>query len=139
MEQEWASPDDPVFQLVPPTFEKQVIVLYNIMECPAISSLSFWSVYEELLSLFRALPASPELDKIFNTTEMDAEDQVPILTGLRKLRHGDNVVGGLGYAYYGGLEHPPSLLGGHGDDGKADVIPSSSVQVDLREYVDFSD
>ena len=139
MEQEWASPDDPVFQLVPPTFEKQVIVLYDMMGSPAVSSLTFWSVYEELLSSFRALPADPQLDEIFNTAELGAEDRVPILTGLRELRHGDNVVGGPGYAYYGGLESPPSVsfpsVGGDGPDGKADKTPS----VDLREYADFSD
>lgn len=134
MEQEWASPDDPVFQLVPPTFEKQVKVLYDKMGSPAVSSLTFWPVYEELLSSFRALPADPQLGEIFNTAEMAAEDRVPILPGLLELRHGDNVVGGLGYTYYGGLESPPSI-GGDGPDGEADEMAN----VDLREYVDFSD
>jgi hypothetical protein len=123
----------PVFRLVPPTFAKQVIVLYDKMGCPAVSSLTFWPVYEELLSSFRALPADPQLNEIFNTADMGAEEQVPILASLLELRHGDNVVGGSGYAYYGGLESPPSI--GGASDGEADGVPS----VDLREYADFSD
>jgi hypothetical protein len=47
MEQEWAPPSDPVFQLVPATFEQQAAMLYQTLGQPVVSSTTFWTVYQE--------------------------------------------------------------------------------------------
>jgi len=58
-EQEWAPPDDPVFRLVPPTFAEQATALYTAMGQPAVSSLTFWVVYVDLLAAFRLFHLIP--------------------------------------------------------------------------------
>ena len=60
---------------------------------------------------------------------------MPVLTGLRELRHGDKVIGENGYLYYGELENPP-LPDDGGSDGEGANVEN---MVDLREYADFSD
>lgn len=133
MEQRWAPRDLPIFQLVPEPFNDQANVLYNNLGCPAVSSTSFWDVYKQLLYAFRALPASPLLDEAVSVAAADVEEEeVPLLPGLRDLRYGNDGIGDLGYLYYGGLSQPPTLP--PTDSGEED-----EVEVDLREYVDFSD
>ena len=134
MEQEWVQPDDPIFQLVPPSFANQVTLLYSTMGQPPVSSLTFWAVYQDLLGLFHTLPEDPQLSGALHMADEGANDEVPVLTGLRELCHGDNVVGKNGYLYYGGLENPPSLEAQGSDNKGADVE-----NVDLQEYADFSD
>ena len=124
MEARWAPRNNPVFQLVPPTFAQQAATLYSDMGEPAVSSLTFWAVYQGLLAAFHALLDDPRLLEAFLTADEGADDKVDILAGLWELRHGDNVVGEHGYIYYGGLENPPG---------------TDKEDVDLREYGDFSD
>lgn len=140
MEQEWAPPNDPVFRLVPATFEQQAAMLYHTIGQPVVSSATIWIVYQELLSAFRMLPANPQLGEALLSADEGADEEVPVLTGLRELRHGDNVVGEHGYLYYGGLDNPPV------DDDDARESESDEVHedpagsgVDLREFADFSD
>ena len=130
MEQEWAPPDDPVFRLVPATFEQQAATLYQTIGQPDVSSATFWTVYQELLTAFRMLPANPQLAEALLGADEGADEEVPVLTGLRELRHGDNVVGEHRYLYYGGLENPPA------DDDESEEEPAV---VDPREFADFSD
>jgi hypothetical protein len=106
MEQEWVRPHDSVFQLVPPTFAKQITTFYHAMGEPVVSSLTFWTIYQDLLVLFRALPDDPQLAEALCMADEGADEEVPILTGLRELRHEGNIVGENGYVYYGGLEDP---------------------------------
>jgi hypothetical protein len=137
MEQEWAPPNDPVFRLVPATFEQQAAMLYHTLGQPAVSSATFWTVYQELLSAFRTLPDNLQLAEALLSADEGANEEVPVLTGLRELRHGDNVVGEHGYLYYGGLENPPvNDDDGTHASGSGDEEPAG---VDLREYADFSD
>ncbi|KAI9437413.1 hypothetical protein F5148DRAFT_1262673 [Russula earlei] len=134
MEQEWVQPHSPVFQLVPPTFAKQITTLYQTMGEPAMSCLTFWKIYQDLLALFRALLDDPQLAEALHLADEGANEEVQLLAGLCELWHGDNVVGEHGYVYCGGLENPPSL-----DDQGSDAGFNVENIVDLREYADFSD
>jgi len=136
MEQRWAPRDLPVFQLVPQTFDEQANLLYDDLGHPAVSSSSFWDVYKQLLSAFRALPASSLLDEAVSLSAAAAdvvEEEVPLLPGLRDLRYGNDEIGDLGYLYYGGLSQPPV------QPPSTDSDDEEEIEHDLREYVDFSD
>ncbi|KAF8059518.1 hypothetical protein FPV67DRAFT_1564953 [Lyophyllum atratum] len=130
VEKEWAPPDDPVFQLVPPTFGEQASALYVSIGSPAVSSLTFWAVYSDLLEAFLALPHDPAFTAALLMADQGEEHDVPVMAGLRELRHGDNVVGPYGYVYMGGLDDP--VLPAGLDDGSEDES-----NIDLREYADF--
>ncbi|KAI9450579.1 hypothetical protein F5148DRAFT_1019601 [Russula earlei] len=134
MEQEWVQPHSPVFQLVLPTFAKQITMLYQMMGEPAMSCLMFWKIYQDLLALFHALPDDPQLAKALHLADEGANEEVQLLAGLHELWHRDNVVGEHGYVYYAGLESPPSL-----DDQGSDAGFNVKNIVDLHEYADFSD
>ncbi|KAF8151403.1 hypothetical protein B0H34DRAFT_755565 [Crassisporium funariophilum] len=134
VEKEWAPPDDPVFQLVPPTFGEQASALYASIGSPSVSSLTFWAVYSDLLDAFLALPHDPAFAAALLMADQGEEHDVPIMVGILELRHGDNVVGPYGYVYMGGLDNPvlPAGLVDGGDDGSEDTS-----KVDLQEYADF--
>jgi len=138
MEQEWAPPDDPVFRLVPPTFAEQATALYAAMGQPAVSSLTFWVVYVDLLAAFRALPSNPQMAEALLRADEGGEEDMELLPGLRELWNGDNVIGQHGYLYYGGLENPPPMdhtsASGEDEDEEAGLG-----NIDLREYADSSD
>ncbi|KAF8056048.1 hypothetical protein FPV67DRAFT_1566782 [Lyophyllum atratum] len=108
-------------ELVPPTFGEQASALYVSIGSPAVSSLTFWAVYSDLLEAFLALPHDPAFAAALLMADQGEEHDVPVMAGLRELRHGDNVVG------------PYGLVDG-GDDGSEDES-----NIDLREYADFSD
>jgi hypothetical protein len=134
MEKKWAPRDLPVFQLVPPAFEEHANALYANLGKPAVSSASFWVVYKQLLSAFRDLAASSLLDEAALSDDGGMlDEEVPLLPGLRDLRYGDDALGELGYVYYGGLTHPPSL------EPHTESEEEEEVAVDLREFADFSD
>ena len=101
---------------------------------PVVSSTTFWTVYQELLSAFCTLLANLQLAEALLSAEEGVDEQVPVLTGLHELRHGDNIVGEHGYLYYGGLENPPVDNDGSGDD--TDEEPAG---VNLQEFANFSD
>ena len=137
MEQEWAPPDDPVHRLVPPTFAEQAMASYNALGAPAVSSLTFWDVYINLLAAFHALPPDPRIAEALLMANEGEEEDMELLPGMRELRNGDNVVGQHGYIYCGGLENPPPVdedVGLGEDDGQVQLE-----DVDLRDYADFSD
>ncbi|KDR65144.1 hypothetical protein GALMADRAFT_1330174 [Galerina marginata CBS 339.88] len=132
MEERWAPRNLPVFQLVPPPFEEQANALYTGLGRPAVSSSTFWDVYKQLLSAFRALPMTPLLDKVVLAAAVEVqEEEVPLLPGLRDLRYGNDEIGDLGYVYYGGLNQPPALA--PSTDSDEEDVPD-----DLRDYVDFT-
>ena len=133
MEQQWAPRDLPVFQLVPPAFDEQANVLYTNIGCPVVSSSTFWDVYKQLLSAFRALPTIPLLDEAVSAAACVEDVEIPLLSGLRDLRYGDDGIGDLGYTYYGGLSQPPGL------PPSTESGEEEEVECDLQEYVDFSD
>lgn len=51
VEANFAPSDDPVFQLVPPTFEFYVTSCFTEMGKPAVTFDTFWEVYNELRDL----------------------------------------------------------------------------------------
>ena len=125
MEQKWATPDDPIFQLTPPIFTEQAqVIMYQSIGQPAVSLLTFWDVYLALLSAFHVLPDDPELAAALAMGDEGAEADVLLLCDLQELWHGDNVVSDHGYVYYGGLKTPP--------------INVDVEDIDIREYADFS-
>ncbi|KAF5377194.1 hypothetical protein D9615_006459 [Tricholomella constricta] len=145
IKKEWAPPNDPVFRLVPSTFDNQASALYAAIGHPTVSSSTFWPVYQEMLDAFHALPRDPILAAALLTANYGEENDVPLMAGLRELRHGDNVVGQHGYIYYGGLEDPglPPGADFDGDDegpegGGAQDDDDDGLAVDLREYADFT-
>ncbi|KAJ7827354.1 hypothetical protein B0H14DRAFT_2595352 [Mycena olivaceomarginata] len=50
MEQQWAPPDDPVFELAPPVFTGKIQDIYESLGRPEVTSRSFWDVYSALLN-----------------------------------------------------------------------------------------
>jgi hypothetical protein len=67
------------------------------------------------------------LAEALENADQGAEEEVPLISGLRDLRYGDAAVGELGYVYYGGL------------DNLSVVTEGDQEEEDLREYADFSD
>jgi hypothetical protein len=61
----YATPDDPVFDLVPLIFAHYAQKMYQDMGAPTLTSENIWDVYHELLEQLEALQAA-----------MDAEDYV---------------------------------------------------------------
>jgi hypothetical protein len=137
LEEQWAPPDDPVFQLVPPAFEMQAQKLYTNIGRTPVSSKNIWQIYTSLLSAFRLINDDPALATLLAAPIDDGEDMVPLLPGLRELRHGDNVLGAHGYHYMGGLNNPPVAEVEENEEGGSSKRVDGSV--DLREFADFSD
>ncbi|KAK7027800.1 hypothetical protein R3P38DRAFT_3315318 [Favolaschia claudopus] len=52
MDSLWAPRDDPIFDLVPPTFGAQITGLYQYIGAPEINLNSLWDVYTDLLTCF---------------------------------------------------------------------------------------
>lgn len=125
IEQKWAPPDDPVFQLVPPTFEDQVSELYAAIGSPAVSSLSFsfWVIYVKLLLAFRNLPEDPSLEAALLAAHEGEVLKVDIIPGLRELRRNEDFIGAI----------PKE---GDQDSSEGDI---DSDDIDLRDFADFSD
>ncbi|KAF8957939.1 hypothetical protein BDZ97DRAFT_1669109, partial [Flammula alnicola] len=49
VEQLYAPPDDPVFELVPPTFAYYTQIMYDDMGTPAVTGESVWDIYRGLV------------------------------------------------------------------------------------------
>ncbi|KAJ7455486.1 hypothetical protein FB451DRAFT_1342284 [Mycena latifolia] len=52
MEETWAKPSDPVFDLTPPSFDKQATSLYAQLGNPEVNIDTFWIAYSQLLNAF---------------------------------------------------------------------------------------
>ena len=74
-------------------------------------------------------------------TDLGAEEDVPLLSGLQDLQFGDDAVGKLGYVYYGGLTNPSPLpTESDDDDDEEEEEEEEEVEYGLKpEYTDFSD
>ncbi|KAH9924836.1 hypothetical protein B0H21DRAFT_712436 [Amylocystis lapponica] len=103
------SADHPVFELVPRDFEVLIKQLYTQVGEPVISRETFWEIYIELLTCLRSMPMD-DLD--FNDTphshayDHGHDDPIPLLQGLRDLRHGDEAAGPRNWCYMGGVDEP---------------------------------
>jgi hypothetical protein len=85
MEQQWAPPDDPVFQMAPPTFEAQAQLLYSHIGRPPVSSQTFWAVYSALLDSFRSIIDIPQSSNLLILPEDSVSvDDTPLLPNLNR-------------------------------------------------------
>jgi len=82
MEKHWAPQHLPIFDLVPPAFEKQITAFYNSLGCPTISSNNFWDIYIQLVNLFQTLCFLPHIAEALGMADLGAEEHVPLLSGL---------------------------------------------------------
>ncbi|KAJ7718872.1 hypothetical protein DFH07DRAFT_872378 [Mycena maculata] len=126
-EQEWAPPDDPVFELTPPIFTKKIVEIYENLGRPAVSSRNFWNVYSNLLDSI--IDVEEELTSAIQDLDAEFEASIELLPD-KPLREGANVVAG--YEYYGGLAVPPPL-------DKDDDEGSDGAGEDPRHFADLTD
>ncbi|KAF8215519.1 hypothetical protein K438DRAFT_2104665 [Mycena galopus ATCC 62051] len=113
MEQAWAPPDDPVFELTPPIFTRRIEDIYESLGRPEVNSRSFWDVYCALLDCI------VQVDDEDLTTGHDTEFEAPMeLIPGQELRQGDNVVAGC--EYYGGLAKYPTQRDGEDESDNED-------------------
>ncbi len=93
LQQEWTPLNDPVFQLTPTSFHNQADDHYASLGRPAISRGTFWDIYKLLLACFRRGPVDLTLEDEFNLANLGADQDMELISGLRPLRIGDEVVG----------------------------------------------
>jgi hypothetical protein len=99
LENMYAPPDHPVFELVPPAFESQAKIFYASMGDPIITRDNFWATYQRLLQSFRDQPvANQDLQAVLaghdeHCRSIAEEDPGVILPGLKELRDGADAVG----------------------------------------------
>ncbi|RDX47577.1 hypothetical protein OH76DRAFT_1354108 [Lentinus brumalis] len=96
---EWAPSGHPVFDLVPPAFQKCMEEIFDEIGRPVISAKNFWIVYLSLFERFllyrQQHPQSEEelQEAITLRTNLEdaskTDDAIEILPGLRPLRQGD--------------------------------------------------
>ena len=58
MEQLYAPPDDPVFELVPATFSHYTQIIYDNMGSPAVTGENVWDIYHGLVHGLEELQAA---------------------------------------------------------------------------------
>lgn len=98
MEQKYAPPDHPVFQLVPPAFEIRAQHYYSVLKLGAVGSKTFWNIYSALLHAFKSEmdnELSPVLAEVERSTHIDQLecDKIDMLPGLKPFRAGGTAVG----------------------------------------------
>lgn len=102
MEAKYAPPDHPVFERTPPDFHSLASKHYDAMGQPLVTSKSFWTVYQDLLSRFKEEKTTNPLKYATFTAFLSERDQatekidkeeIPLLPGLKALRAGGEVVG----------------------------------------------
>ena len=140
MEETWAPVDDPVFKLVPDSFETQASAFYQKIQSdmqtemgePVVLGIdNFWFFYSALLTAFE----NSVIDATFTSDLEGADDHfefdIDLLSGQKELRNGDDLVGDLrGYIYCGGLANPPP---------KPPQDNEEESDGDHREFGDFTD
>jgi hypothetical protein len=110
---EYAPPDDPVFQLVPPAFNDRANKLYADLGRPVVSSGTFWTIYLDLLHRFQDgedAQFTTVLASHHNTMlALEQESAaMQLLPNMKPFRNGDNLIGPRGQRYIGGLPNPPT-------------------------------
>lgn len=92
VEQIYAPPDNPVFQLVPPPFEQHVRTAYGALGSPPISHRTFWEVYTQLVNRFHnnARDIAPTLSSFQPNSHFN--DPIDLLPGLQELPNGDRTI-----------------------------------------------
>ncbi|KAF4577029.1 hypothetical protein EYR36_005016 [Pleurotus pulmonarius] len=140
--QQWAPPDDPVFELVPPSFQRHVQAIYTTLGRPTVSSATFWTTYARLLEALRTVPDEICVPDEILQEASAFEVEVPILSNLRNIRMGDIPIGE-------SVEKITGLRSAVCDDSEDEVARSlyesgeemdaDEMGLDLREFADFTD
>lgn len=104
MEQKYAPPDHPVFELVPPAFGIRAQRYYSQLKLGAVGSKTFWNIYSALLHAFKSEmdnELSPVLAEVERSTHIDQleNDKIDMLPGLMPFRAGGTAVGDGGDGY----------------------------------------
>ncbi|KAF8125216.1 hypothetical protein K438DRAFT_2002219 [Mycena galopus ATCC 62051] len=128
MEATWAPLSDPVFKLVPDTFDRQISGFYEALGHPEVSLDTFWMIYSSLLNAF-----STEIQDGIQNDIVHADDNFELSAALIPAQANLPVYGDLGYEYLGGLPRPPALT----SDG--DWVDEDVDGADVREYAEFTD
>lgn len=96
LEQQYAPPDHPVFELVPAAFNACATDAYRKLGNPQVNISSFWGIYQNLLSCFNeALVQSAHLRNAIASSHIVSLEpaDIPLLPGLKPLRKGQNPIG----------------------------------------------
>lgn len=98
-ETQWAPPDHPVFQLVPPDFETFVTLVYETHGRPVVQMETFWDIYTRILQtaeyVIEAEPNVAEglnriLDAHAEAMEFGENQGIPIITHVQEAEFGLN-------------------------------------------------
>ena len=99
MEDKYAPPDHPVFQLTPPAFHtKAQYFLTTCLSSPKVTFDSFWAVYKSLLHLFHEdrdedQGLTQAIDSCLESDKWIHEETLALLEGQQELCMGGQVVG----------------------------------------------
>ncbi|KAJ3754185.1 hypothetical protein EV360DRAFT_73909, partial [Lentinula raphanica] len=99
MEIKYTPADHLVFQLTPPEFNRQAnYFLIQELGSPDITMESFWTVYSQLLALFRSATAndpllSREVEEIAKEDQRIDSEVVDLMPGQQELRYNGKVIG----------------------------------------------
>ena len=112
MEQRYASPDHPVFTLVPPTFHERAMELYQSIGEPEVTVGSFWDIYRKMLGKLRE-PVDDRLTEEIHTFQanlVNNAEGMDLLPNMEQFRLGQPLDLGGKSTYVGGLEENSEAL-----------------------------
>ena len=112
MEQRYASPDHPVFTLVPPTFHERAMELYQSIGEPEVTVGSFWDIYCKMLGKLRE-PVDDRLTEELHTFQanlVNNAEGMDLLPNMEQFRLGQPLDLGGKSTYVGGLEENSEAL-----------------------------
>lgn len=113
----YAPADDPVFDLVPASFDHYANALYKSMGSPILTRESLWQVYRELLYRFQNLDAAIAFTQEWQDACVGVDDLVDpaydLLSGLRELHNGLDSQREDGSYYMGGVNNGEGLGDSH--------------------------
>ena len=108
----YAPPDDPVFELVPSTFDEFAKVLYTSMGSPVVTGENIWDIYRALLFRVERLEVAVDYIAEWETclADMDPGSDIDLVAGKEL---GDRVDTGNdeGQYYMGGVNNGQGLGG----------------------------
>jgi hypothetical protein len=139
VEAQFAPPDDPVFQLVPPLFDQRAREHYLKIGQPIVSSDTLWTIFRQLLQQFQADEEDVELmDSLVTHKDLQVglhDEKMELLPNMKPFRNGAGIMGPKGSHYAGGLANPPggTVIAGFSEDGAEDGA------VAQPEYAIFTD
>ncbi|KAI0712154.1 hypothetical protein C8Q76DRAFT_621798 [Earliella scabrosa] len=125
VEAEWAPPDHPVFQLVPPAFQIRISAFAEELGSPQVTSDSFWQVYLLLKQRFAHFEQENPLDyRVLteqaahhaNVESCIRSEPIHLFPGLRDVRSSDSPIGSTAHP------QPHAVYAGYSSDGEGDMV-----------------